>query len=262
MSNEAEDSPFWDKIYEQREIQPFNDKDFRNAATLDFVERINIMIKPAMKVLEVGGAGGQLSCHLAKKHPLSSFSILDFSKKGCFKAERLAEKEKVNIEVHNLDFFSCAPYLESKFEFLFSLGVVEHFPDLSFTIKKLGFYLKEKGLIFTLIPNMASPVYSYLCKKWNKKVLEVHILYNLDDLCQAHKEAGFKVLDSGYIYPLEFSILSIAFLGKTQKGAKWYSFLWLTRISKIVHLLTKIGLKLPASRLFSPYIFVLGEKIS
>lgn len=262
MNKEAENRSYWDKIYKTREPVLFDPLDWRNAASLSFIEKINSLIKPSDRILEIGGGGGQISCYLAKKNPDTSFTVIDFSREGCLEAEKLSKQQKIPLEVIDIDFFSQEKSLADSFEMLFSLGVAEHFSDLPSTIKSMAFYLKQKGKIFTLIPNMASPVYSYLCGKWNRKVLETHILYDLAALRSGHEKAGFKILDSGYIYPVEFSILSMAFSSKTPEKLDWFFFLWLTRLSKIIHLLYRAGIKLPASRLFSPYIFVIGEKVS
>ncbi len=262
MNNKSVNDSYWDRVYRERENLSFNESDWRNAAAMAFLKKISSKLTSRMKVVEIGGGGGQISCYLARKHPQNSFSIIDFSKEGCLEAEKLSKKEGVNLNVYNLDFFSCGPSMKDYFDFLFSLGVVEHFSSLPHAIKKLRHYIKDNGLIFTLIPNMASPVYSFLCGKWDRKVLETHFLYKLEDLIKGHEEAGFEILESGYLYPVEFSILSMAFSGKKHQGFQWQIFLWLTRLSKAVHLLHRTGIKLPENRFFSPYIFVTAKKIS
>lgn len=88
-------STFWDACYKGRSQIPFNDNDFRVHVSIQLVRLIESLGLDHKRVCEVGGGDAGILCHLARRHPSSSFSVIDFSPMGCALASQRAKSEKV-----------------------------------------------------------------------------------------------------------------------------------------------------------------------
>jgi hypothetical protein len=137
-----------------------------------------------------------------------------------------------------------------------SFGVVEHFTELSHVLLAKQKYLKDKGLMFTLIPNMAGSI-GYLTKLFNREVYEMHNPHDWNSFLAGHREAGLMVISGGYIGSTNFGVLSSCF--EKSQGFSWHTYVFLTRLTKAMGLVeSKFG-DLPSSRLFSPYIYAISR---
>jgi len=265
MADEKErltDGNYWEGAYNSRDgnAGPFDAKDWRNFAGIQFLEKLEKLGLDRKKVIEIGGGDAQLLCHLSGRHPESEFSVLDFSPAGCSMAAERAAREKVKLNVHCGDVFSPPEALKGAYDLVLSYGLAEHFADLAGILSAKKVFLKPGGTVFTLIPNLASPVYRYLCGRWSAEVLKKHVLHDLESLKKGHERAGLKIAEAGYLSSVEFGMLSMAVVNmeKKRKLDLWL-YLWLTRLGKAVHFLEYRGIKVPSSALFSPYIYAAGR---
>ena len=133
---------FWDSCYQGREPVPFNDKNWRNYASIQLVRLIESLKLNEKRVCEVGGGDAEVSAYLAGKYKGSEFSIIDYSPLGCALARKRAALESVEINVLQSDFFSPPLELCGYFDLVTSYGVVEHFSDLSSVLKAKSILIK------------------------------------------------------------------------------------------------------------------------
>lgn len=254
-------SEFWDSCYEERVLTPFNDKDWRNFVPIQLASTLEALGLDGKKICEVGGGDAQLTAYFAKKYPKSKYSIVDFSSKGCKLAAQRSIKENVNISIYQEDVFFPTESISGVFDVVLSLGVVEHFIDLSSIMLAKKNLLKSDGKIFTLIPNFSSPIYVYLCKRWSKSVFEDHLPHSMESFLKGHEEAGLKVVSKGFLGSIEISMLSMAMHGPENKtGFDRWSYLWLTRFCKVIHFFEWKFTGFPTSKLFSPFMYIVSEK--
>ena len=251
---------FWDSCYQGRDLVAFNERDWRNYVSVQLARLLRSLELDGKNVCEIGGDAA-ITAFLARIHPSASFSIIDFSPLGCALANKLAMKEGVNLNVYQADLFSPPRELLCHFDLVFSLGVVEHFTDLSAVLAAKKKLIKDNGMIFILIPNLDSPIYASLCKRWSKSVFDSHVAHSMNSFLSGHEEAGLSPIRSGYLGAIGFGMLSMAMAGpepKSMLDKKLY--LWLTRISKIVHYMEYRTYDFPTSRLFSPFMYVISKK--
>ena len=207
------------------------------------------------------GGDAQLTAYFAKKYPNANFSIIDFSPLGCELARSRARLENVNISIQQADMFSPPKALIGYFDLVISLGVVEHFTDLASVMMAKKALIGDSGKLFTLIPNMASPIYANLCKRWSKTVYDDHVPHTMQSFLDGHKDAGLKIVDYGYLGSVEFSMLSMAMSGPEPKSRFDKSlYLWLTRIGKAIHFIEYRLIDFPTSQLFSPFMYAVSAK--
>ena len=257
------DIEFWDNLYKKRNPNPFNPKGFRYLIALKKIQLIESIGLPKKSVVEVGGGDGAHICYLARKYPNARFAVLDFSPEGCALARKRAELENVTIDVFEADLFKPPKGVINKFDCAFSLGVVEHFDDLVGTLKAMARMIKTDGIMINVIPNFESPLNAWLCRRWSMKVWQAHVPYTLTAFKDAHEQAGLQVEEFGYLGSIDFGMLSMSFIDSKKRS-------WLSRVtyfclkgaSKAIHFVEYNGLKLPATRLFAPYMFCMGRKVN
>lgn len=249
---------YWDTGYRDRpDLSPIIVSGYKNFYASEIYQIKKNVGFDRKKILEVGGGGSQWLALLSKQHPSSIFVALDYSEEGCSLIEEYAKNNKLrNLKVTCKDLFDCSVD-EGKFDVIYSHGVVEHFQDLSqvmLVIKKL---LAENGRLITFIPNM-SGVIGKLTKFFKKEVYNIHVIHDKESFIKGHTDAGLEVIESGYLCSSNFGVLSSCF--STQKGWRWEVYRFLTRLSKTIWAFETRVFKLPTSRFFSPYIYVIAKK--
>lgn len=248
----------WDQGYVSRneifELK-FGWRDRSNELIAKKIEEIGLDGK---NILEIGAGDSQWLPYLAKKYPGAQFAGLDYSKAGCEKlAERAAAiSEKATIDIYHQDMFAMESELHGRFDLVLSFGVVEHFTDLSHALLAKQKYLKDQGLMFSLIPNMAGSI-GQLVKLFNREIYDMHNPHDWDTFLEGHRKAGLTVISGGYLGSTNFGVLSSCF--KKPEGLSWHTYVFLTRLTKAIGWVeSKLG-DLPTSRLFSPYIYAISR---
>lgn len=248
----------WDQTYKSLEQSAELTFDWRNHLARSIAEKIESIGLQKKKILEIGAGNSQWLPYFAKKYQKSRFAGLDYSKFGC---EKLALRVSATgttelIDIHHQDMFVSNSVLHGKFDVTMSFGVVEHFSDLPQTLSAVRKYSKSDGVIFTLIPNMAGSI-GYLTRIFNKKVYEEHNPHDLHSFIEGHQKAGLEILSGDYLGSTSYGVLSSCFNEK--RGASYRVYVFLSRLSKAIwYIESKFG-DVPASKMFSPYIYVISR---
>lgn len=249
---------YWEGGYvAQSGLAPLRIDGFRNLGSRRIIEKIESLGLKNRKVLEVGAGNSAVLSYLARKYVREAeFSGLDYSERGCAMLARRAELEGANINVLHQDLFEPAPALLGKFDIVYSLGVVEHFSSLSAVLLAMKPLLSRDGRMLTIIPNMAG-ILGSLTRRYNRKVYELHNPHDLRSFVLGHVDAGLEVESSGYLCSTSFGLLSSCFGAKTDRG--WTTYLWLSRLTKLLWLVEdKLG-ELPRSARFSAYLYAVSR---
>ncbi len=252
------DKPYWEETYSHRKraeslrIDGF--KNFMNSVILAKLLETGVEGK---KVLEIGAGDSIWLPYLAKKFPSSRFVGVDYTESGCALLSHRAKSEGADVEVVREDLFSEDSNLHDSFDIVCSFGVVEHFEDLGNVLSAKKRYLKHGGVMFTLIPNMAG-VSGALTRRWNRTVYDKHNPHDLPSLLAGHEQAGLKVISGGYLGSLNFGVLTGCFADR--RGLSWQMSRALIALSMSVWLFESKIVQLPASKTFSPYIYVISQK--
>lgn len=233
---------------------------FRNRSTriiANMIERLDLKNKA---VLEIGGGDSSWLIYFAEKYPESKFAALDYSHGGCERLRRrFAQKKITNGKTYEADFLGDPKSLEAAFDIVLSFGVVEHFKELHDVLLQKKKYLKTGGVMLTLIPNLAG-VYGGLAKKWNPKVYDAHNPHDWESFAEGHRKANLDIVEGGYLGTSEFGLLSMCFAKAGHPHRiHFLAYLWLTRLSKLLHLFEDCLFSLPATKLFSPYLYAVSR---
>lgn len=210
---------------------------------------------PYKSIIEIGGGGSDWLIYLYKKFKPEKIAALDYTESGCQALEKKAKKEHVPIKIIKDDILSLLTLPDQTYELVFSLGFAEHFSDLSEILLGKKKFLSKDGVIITIIPNMAG-LNGLLTKFLDKSLYNIHVPYTLEDMKTEHIKARLEILDSGYICSLNFGVLSAC---KINSAGGYLLYKILSLIGRI-HMLTEHYIfRLPTSKVFSPYIYIISK---
>jgi SAM-dependent methyltransferase len=256
--SEITEVSYWDDGYRQKDsIIPSAAECNENYCEELLINRIRDIGLTGKRVLEIGGGGSALLARLALDHPKAQFMCLDYSERGC----ALVKKFAADRGLSNLDTVLCdfrnPPADIGKFDFVYSIGVVEHFTDLAEIIDVFASYLAPNGKILTMIPNMVGSL-GFISKLINRAVYDIHVPYDREDLANCHSGSKLKLVSCDYFGSSNFGVLSSCV--KSSDRLKWQMYLWLSRVSKVGFMIERRFWRLPTTKLLSPYILAVAER--
>jgi 2-polyprenyl-3-methyl-5-hydroxy-6-metoxy-1,4-benzoquinol methylase len=213
-------------------------------------------LRDTPNLLEIGCARSAWLPYFSKELGFCVAGI-DYSPVGCSQARAILAMEGVNGNITLGDISSAPSHLLNRFSNVVSFGVVEHFEATHECLRSCGAFLKPGGTMVTMIPNMNGLV--GLLQKWlGREVYDVHVPLDANALRQAHEVAGLKVLRCEYFCFLNFGVLNLNRIRQSFLG------LWLSRIlnaiSAATWILERMGVRLPANKMTSPYVICVSTK--
>lgn len=250
----------WDSIYQRSisSIRPgWRPKNYTEL-TLEHILLGEIKRAKAKTILEVGCGNSTWLSHIAKCTGAKVTGI-DYSEDGCHLARERLRLEQIPAEVHCLDLFDTKALSIGQFDFVYSLGVVEHFSDLDAVLAALLQFVKPGGFLLSEVPNLCS-VHGLLSWIWQPKLLAMHMPLNKKRLMRSYRDLNLQNI-RGY-YRGFFSLNVVNW----QKHPRWPSIATrlLPSIRKFVYFTDRYFFrKIPTFHgvpIFAPYIYAIGEK--
>jgi len=254
--NKLTEKQHWDDYWENIEL-PIEIK--MSADNLLLNEELKVFEKylpqKPLSVLEIGGAPGQ---YLAYFHNQFGYKVscLDYSEIGCQKTDKNFKMLGIPVSVYHKDLFAENLGLP-QFDLVYSMGLIEHFEDVSGVIEKHLKLLKPGGTLLLGLPNFRGINYLFL-KFLAPKLLKQHNLKTMDTRTWTSFEHEFKLetIFKGYIGGFE----PMTFMVKEKKT--FFTnllFLKVRVLNKIFHKNFR-GLRNLNSRCFSGYILGIYQK--
>lgn len=255
--NEITEISYWDGGYRKKNsIVPSPADNSENYCEEVLIGKIKEACLDGRRVIEIGGGGSAVLARLALDHPTTQFVCLDYSESGCALIRKFAtERGLANLDAIVCDFRE-PPVDLAPFDFVYSMGVVEHFTNLPEILTVFGGYIAPNGKMMTMIPNMAGSL-GFLTKKMSRAIYDIHVPYNREEFRAAHIQAKLNVISCDYMGSSNYGVLSSCVDGKGR--LKWNIYLWLSRLSKIGFLIERKLGDLPTTKLLSPYIVAVSE---
>ena len=265
MGDSRASKEYWELLWREgklpRAINPRN-RSLRNHIDLKF-DSLFRQVFAAEKhpgdtpnLLELGCARSAWLPYFSKELGLRVAGI-DYSAAGCDQARAILTMEGVEGDVALADIFSAPPFLTSRFTYVISFGVVEHFEETDACLRSCAAFVKPGGTMVTVIPNM-NGIVGRLQKWLGREVYDVHVPLDEEALRRAHEVAGLQVLKCEYFCFLNFGVLNLNRIRQSFLG------LWLSRvlnaISAATWALERIGISFPANKMTSPYVICVSTK--
>lgn len=190
---------YWDGLYNSKHqdfsFKPWKPTHYHDMVISGFIEKLIKTNNPS-NILEIGCGDSTWLGYLSKKYSLNAFGI-DYSEEGCNLARQRLAAEKVNGKIICCNMFEKYESLETQFDLVYSLGVVEHFNNTPDVINQLKYFLSPNGLLITIIPNLFS-VHGLLSKIWHPEILDKHVIIKKNELTKAYKLNSLKYITTEY----------------------------------------------------------------
>ncbi len=230
--------------YLDRKFHEYFEKTFKNIETKD------------AELLEIGCASSVWLPYFSKYFGFN-VSGLDYSEEGCEKARLILKLEGVNGKIYNCDFSKPPDELIGSFNVVISFGVVEHYENTSDILMKFKNFLREGGILITVIPNLYG-IYAFFQKILSKRIYEIHVPLDKNSLIKAHNSTGLKLISCNYFLFINLSIINIEDWEKSiiykiiKRMRSW--------LSKLIWLVEKYVLFLRPNRFTSPYMVSVAKR--
>ena len=137
-----------------------------------------------------------------------------------------------------------------RFDYVYSMGLIEHFADTVGAIRACAKYLLPGGLMITLIPNMTH-MPGFLQKTLGRDIYYKHVVLDLSKLLQAHRDAGLDEVDSAYLSFFNFGLTRMQVYSPS---VQQFMQKWGHRVSVGLGALHEAGLPFKPNRFTSPTI--------
>jgi len=208
---------------------------------------------PVDENLSVAEIGCALSAYLPYFHRYFGYQVhgFDYEADAVEKTAAIYKAMGLKAHIRHRDFFSHAP--APAYDLLTSFGVFEHFEDLEGSIAHTKHYLKKRGMILTVIPNMNGLV-GFLQKTFNRKVYDVHIPYTAEEIRDAHEKAGYHTLFCDYFGLYQAGVVNL----EGVRHEAWLQKALAVPGKPFYHMNRVFGLRLD-SKWTSPYIVYIGK---
>lgn len=201
------DVKHWDEIY--RNSHSVSSRRYPKGyeeLTLEHVLLREISRCDAKSLLEVGCGNSFWLPYLATKTG-AIVSGVDYSEEGCKLARQHLAAGGVPGRVFCADLFQANRDEIGQHDFVFSLGVVEHFTDLNGVLSKLLEFVNPGGVLFTEVPNILS-IHGALSWIWQPQLLAKHKLVSRRHLVNAYKLLGMENIRAGYFGLFSLNIVA------------------------------------------------------
>jgi len=220
------DKAFWDAYWDSVELplEVRKSSSLLVGAITDVFDRFLANVPP-QSVLEVGGAPGQYAAYVHRRLG-HSITIFDNSRVGCVKARENFNLLRIPAKVVFGDMFSPPPEL-SRFDFVYSLGLIEHFNDVASAVRAHARLVKPGGLLLLGVPNLRG-MNKFLMGRLAPSFLARHELDTMDEcVWNTFEQAlGLERLYRSYIGGFEAGTFwrceSRALFDRLMHQALWY----------------------------------------
>jgi 2-polyprenyl-3-methyl-5-hydroxy-6-metoxy-1,4-benzoquinol methylase len=258
--NDLASPEHWTKRYEMEQeiIKPGWTPHDYNSLVLEHALLKGISKCNPQRILEIGCGGSTWLPYLAKKTNAIVAGI-DYSETGCKLAKMRLEVEEVKGEIYCIDVFKADPTQVGLYDFVFSLGVVEHFQDLDNILATMTRFVRPGGILFTEVPNLRS-FHGLLKWVWQPKCLSKHRLLTKTQLERAYKKAGFTEIESKYCGLFSLNMVAWGIeprWPRIEKATLPYIRRCIRLSDVILRKLKGFDKSIP---FFSPFIYVFGGK--
>ncbi|HWN10330.1 MAG TPA: class I SAM-dependent methyltransferase [Pyrinomonadaceae bacterium] len=197
----------WDGIYEaaapvQAEWLPWSyGEQAIEHALLSEIKRL----KP-QNLLEVGCGDSTWLPHLARKTGLKVTGV-DYSQEGCDLARQRLRANNIEGTILCADILRVEPEAVGQFDFVFSLGLVEHFSDLEGILQALLKFVRPGGVLFTEVPNLRS-IHGLMVWSWQPALMAKHELISRRRMARAYQAVGLENITARYLGLFSLNIVA------------------------------------------------------
>lgn len=194
------DEAFWDAYWRQLKLPTvFDDSSSPYQKEILRVFQRFVPDGHGQRALEIGGAPGGYLAFVSRTFGYES-SAIDSSEVGCRKLEENFRLLEIPVSVHCRDVLKGDLSDLPRFDFVYSLGLIEHFSDPLDMIRKHVELTKPGGLMLLGLPNFLG-ISRPILKLTRPEEFSTHNLRTMDlkSWPRFEKELGLEVLFRDYV---------------------------------------------------------------
>jgi SAM-dependent methyltransferase len=256
---------YWSNVWESQTIPDSIDIEkntLANHSNLSFHKEFYKFFKNEVtagkSIIEIGCGNSVWLPYFNKVFKLNVVG-LDYSEFGCKQAVKILEREGVNGQVFCADMFNPPTSLIGQFDYLISMGVIEHFDETDKVVEALKKFLKPGGVLITTLPNHTG-LLGFFQRILNKPIYNIHKIIGKEDVENAILKNGLEVKYSSYILSLSLFINMEDRDNRLRyKAIRNLCAKALGLITKMVWFFEVKFFALPKSQFFSPAIIVIAK---
>jgi 2-polyprenyl-3-methyl-5-hydroxy-6-metoxy-1,4-benzoquinol methylase len=186
VSNNLTEQAYWDKFWKN----PFGASASHLSYHYHAVSRIlRRSCPPGGAALELG-CGGSVWLPTLAAAGIDTWGI-DYSENGVRMAEEVLRRWRVTATVVKGDVFDAAALPASRFDLVFSLGLLEHFDDPAPLVRRMLALCRPGGLVVTSVPNL-SGLWGRLQRRLDPEIYAAHRVYTPAELDAVHTREGLR----------------------------------------------------------------------
>ncbi len=189
----------WDSLYDTASIcrERWQPSTYDERVLEHFLAK-EAMASKAKSILEVGCGNSRWLGYLGKRFKCDTVAGIDYSDSGVALAQAQLDSEGIKGCIHRMDFFDASENDVGQFDFVYSLGVVEHFEDLNNVIATLLRFVRPGGVLFTEVPNLQY-LHGVLARIYQPSLLAKHQVVTRRALFDSYVVNGLMDVRTKYI---------------------------------------------------------------
>jgi SAM-dependent methyltransferase len=235
----------WKKTGTVRGFSTLNYYDFRLS------KLFQSLTAPGSRVLEIGCGGSRWIGYFDRMMRCETWGI-DYSPEGLAIAEK-SNSGRQRVRLVAGDFFDQSALPSEYFDFIYSLGFIEHFANAELVTRRMLQILRPGGRVMTLVPNFLR-AYGSIQKLVNPATFDKHVIMTPATLDAAHLAVGLIAVAPAHFFGCFGP-------GVVDYGSWQQLVLPPIRLTQHLACWSLHGLQLDReSRLHSPYIIGVYEK--
>ena len=208
-------------------------------------------------VIELGCADSLWLPYLSNNFDCDCYGV-DFSELGCHLAQRNLTLAGAKGTIICDDIFSYTKKHTAEFDFVYSMGLLEHFTSSQTVLKMMLSLLKPDGRMLTVIPNLRG-MYTPIARIASPKLLATHQEITPKTIYELLLSVGFQVIEFGYTGgPLKLSVVDYSpwesVIGKWGHEVLCKG----VNLTDIVVGNILAALRVPNQQLTSPYVYAIS----
>lgn len=188
-SSDLAGRPYWDAVWRRSGGRPVGRFAYSHHS---FARVFLAYARPGTSVCEVGCADSVWVPFLIEHG--YRVSGIDYSERGIDRLRQTLHEKGLHAELVLGDLFDPALMPRAQYDFVFSLGLVEHFSDGVGVVRALADLLKPGGTLLTVVPNL-SGTWGAIQKRLDRSVYDVHLRYTPATLDDLHRESGMDTVE-------------------------------------------------------------------
>ena len=261
MTGDRAGQSYWDSVWAGAALPVARDLDRRSLrGWIDshYLRVFRTFLPPGghPDIIEIG-CGNSLWLVYFNRYFNARVTGIDYTDSGCATARAVLDVHGVAGDIRRADLFSPPDDLKGRFDVVYTNGLVEHFEDTATCLRHCAAFARAGGHIVTFIPNL-SGVLGAAQKALDRAIYDIHVPLDLPQLKRAHEDAGLEIVDAAYIMPLNTYMLNATRLNRGPWGLLARAAQALP--ARLAYLCESLGVKIPASRALSAYIYVIARR--